>query len=267
MMGTINLYDTKSDFKKMRAAGKLAAQTLDYITEFVKEGVSTEHLNQLCHNFIIENGAIPAPLNYNGFPKSICTSINDVICHGIPSTKEKLRKGDIVNIDVTVILDGFYGDTSRMYTVGKINHDAQKLIDTTYFALMESIKICKPGESLAQIGRVIEDIADEAGLSVVRDFCGHGIGLNFHEEPNILHYYNSRLDSIILKPGMIFTIEPMLNIGTHKMVISSKDGWTARTQDKKLSAQFEHTIGITNSGVEIFTISPNGLDKPPYKKQ
>lgn len=247
----------------MRAAGALAAQTLDMVTEHVRPGVTTEELNRLCHDFITRNGAIPAPLNYRGFPKSICTSINHVVCHGIPNEKP-LKKGDIMNIDVTAILDGWYGDTSRMYTVGdKIPVKAQRLCDVTYDCLMAGIEAVKPGAHLGDIGHAIQTVAHHAGYSVVRDFCGHGIGQVFHDVPSVMHF-GKKGQGERLEPGMIFTIEPMINAGDYTTKILS-DGWTAVTRDKSLSAQFEHTIGVSEQGFEIFTLSPSGYKKPPYE--
>tara|TARA_Y100000590_G_scaffold455987_1_gene605638 strand:+ start:846 stop:1661 length:816 start_codon:yes stop_codon:yes gene_type:complete len=257
----INIYNSL-DFKHMRNAGQLAAETLDFITNYVKPGVTTEELNQLCHDFIIENNAKPAPLNYNGFPKSICTSVNHVVCHGIPAEKV-LDEGDIINIDITVILKGWYGDTSRMFIVGnETSIKAKKLIDITYKSMMEAIKKIKPGINLGDIGYTIEKIANENNFSVVKDFCGHGVGREFHEPPSVLHY-GSKGEGLKLKEGMIFTIEPMLNAGTSEVKVLN-DGWTAVTKDKKLSAQFEHTIGVTKNGFEIFTLSPKDYHKPPY---
>ncbi len=250
-----------NDFQKMRKAGKLAAQTLDYIAPYVKPGVSTEELDKLCHDFIIKHQAIPAPLNYKGFPKSICTSVNHVICHGIPGNK-KLKNGDIINIDVTVIVDGWHGDTSRMYFVGEPPIKAKKLVDVTYHAMLAGIEQVKPGNSLGDIGAAIQNIAEAEGYSVVRDFCGHGIGQTFHDAPNVLHYGTAG-EGDILKEGMFFTIEPMINIGKYHTKTLS-DGWTVVTKDKSLSAQFEHTIGVTKDGYEIFTLSPTGLHNPPY---
>lgn len=240
-----------SDFEGMRKAGHLAAQTLDFIAPHVKEGITTDELNTLCHEFIISHGAIPAPLNYKGFPKSICTSINHVVCHGIPGPK-KLQNGDIVNIDVTVILEGWYGDTSRMFSVGKISLKAQKLIDTTFEALMRAIEVVRPGAFLGDIGYAIQSYVETKGFSVVRDFCGHGLGRVFHDAPEILHYGKPHT-GIELKEGMFFTIEPMINAGRHEVKVLS-DGWTAVTRDKSLSAQFEHSLGVTASGYEIFTL-------------
>jgi methionyl aminopeptidase len=252
------------DFAKMRIAGKLAGEILDYITPFVIEGVTTNELNDLCHTRIIENNAIPAPLNYRGFPKSICTSINHVICHGIPSEKI-LKNGDIINIDVTVIVDGWHGDTSRMFLVGdKVSIKAKKLVQTTYECMMLGIEQVKPGVHLGNIGYVIQQHAEDRGFSVVRDYCGHGIGKVFHAEPSVLHY-GKKNTGPILEKGMFFTIEPMINVGTHETLLSSHDGWTVTTRDKSLSAQFEHTIGVTDDGYEIFTKSQLGYDFPPYK--
>ena len=224
---------------------------------------STEELDDLMHGFITRNGAIPAPLNYKGFPKSTCISINNVICHGIPSPDKKLKKGDILNIDVTTIVDGWYGDTSRMFTIGDITVKAQRLLDVTYQCLMESIAIVKPGITLGDIGHTIQTRAEAERFGVVRDFCGHGIGTLFHEPPSVLHYGQPN-SGIVLEEGMIFTIEPMINGGKPDSKILS-DGWTAVTRDRSLSAQFEHTIGVTKDGFEIFTLSPKKYTKPPYK--
>jgi methionyl aminopeptidase len=260
---TITIHKSE-DFEKMRVAGKLAGEILDYITPFVEVGVTTNYLNDLCHNKIIENNAIPAPLNYRGFPKSICTSVNHVICHGIPSDKI-LKNGDILNIDVTVIVDGWHGDTSRMYFVGNdVSIKAKKLTQITYECMMMGIEKVKPEIHLGEIGFVIQNHAEKHGFSVVRDYCGHGIGKVFHAEPSVLHY-GKKNSGILLKEGMFFTIEPMINVGTFETLLSKHDGWTVTTRDKSLSAQFEHTIGVTKDGFEIFTASPKGLDFPPYK--
>jgi methionyl aminopeptidase len=252
-----------SDFVGMRRAGRLAAEVLDMITDHVRVGITTEELDTLCHDFITKHGAIPAPLNYKGFPKSICTSINHVVCHGIPGPK-KLMDGDILNIDVTVILDGWYGDTSRMYAAGKPNVKAQRLMDVTYESMMAGIQAVKPGASLGDIGKAIQKVAEGARFSVVRDFCGHGLGRVFHTEPQVLHYHHPECDNILLEEGMFFTIEPMINTGTWETKVLS-DGWTAVTRDKGLSAQFEHTMAVTDTGVEIFTLSPKGYTKAPYQ--
>ncbi|MCE2686984.1 MAG: type I methionyl aminopeptidase [Rickettsiales bacterium] len=246
---------TEEDFIKMRKAGKLASKILDYIGNFVKPGITTNELNDLCHNKIIENGAIPAPLNYRGFPKSICTSINHVVCHGIPSEKI-LQNGDIVNIDVTVIVDGWHGDSSRMYYAGEPPIKARRLCEATFEAMMLGIKQVKPGNHLGDIGFAIQSYVEKLGFSVVRDYCGHGIGKVFHAEPNVLHY-GKKGSGIILEEGMFFTIEPMINAGKYETILSKHDGWTVTTRDKSLSAQFEHTVGVTKNGYEIFTISKN----------
>jgi len=253
----------KEDFEGMRKAGRLAAEVLDMLTEHVDIGVTTNYLNDLCHNMIIENGAIPAPLGYRGFPKSICTSINHVICHGIPDDR-KLNKGDILNIDVTVIVDGWHGDTSRMYFVGEPPIKAKRLTQVTYDAMMLGIEQVKPGAYTNDIGRAIEEYVKKYGYSSVRDYCGHGVGKVFHDAPNILHYA-AKDKGIELKEGMFFTIEPMINAGKADTLLSKHDGWTVYTRDKSLSAQFEHSIGVTSSGYEIFTESPKGLHFPPYK--
>ncbi len=247
----ITIHD-EDGFKGMRAAGKLASQTLDFIAPHVVEGVTTEHLNQLCHDFIVEHGAIPAPLNYRGFPKSICTSVNHVVCHGIPGDK-KLLSGDILNIDVTVIVDGWHGDTSRMYTIGTPAIKAQKLIDVTYEAMMRGIEICKPGATFGDVGHAIQSYVEPKGYSVVRDFCGHGLGRIFHMAPTVLHYGKPGTGPV-MEEGMFFTIEPMINAGRPGIKILD-DGWTAVTRDRSLSAQFEHSLGITKTGYEIFTQS------------
>jgi len=250
------------DFEGMRKAGRLAAECLDFITPHVKPGVTTEELDKLCHNFILDNDAIPAPLNYRGFPKSICTSINHVVCHGIPGDKV-LRDGDIVNIDVTVILNGWYGDTSRMFPIGKINVKAKRLIDITYDAMMLGIEAVKPGATVGDIGHAIQTFAEDKRCSVVRDFCGHGLGRVFHDAPNITHFGRPGTGPR-LRPGMFFTVEPMINLGRYDVKILN-DGWTAVTKDKSLSAQFEHSIAVTETGYEIFTLSPKGWHRPPYE--
>jgi methionyl aminopeptidase len=249
------------DFTPMRAAGLLAAQALDMIGPHVVPGVTTEELNTICHDFILAHGAIPAPLNYRGFPKSICTSINHVVCHGIPGEK-KLLEGDIVNIDVTVILNGWYGDSSRMYVAGTPSTRARRLIEVTYESLMRGIAVVKPGATFGDIGYAIQSYVEAQRFSVVRDFCGHGIGTNFHEPPNVLHF-GRKGDGPVLKAGMFFTIEPMVNAGRPEVKVLD-DGWTAVTRDRSLSAQFEHMIGVTETGHEIFTLSPAGYTVPPY---
>lgn len=253
---------TKEDFESMRKAGKLAAAVLDHIAGFVEPGVTTERLNEICHDMIVENGAIPAPLNYRGFPKSICTSINHVVCHGIPGPK-KLKKGDIVNIDVTVIVDGWHGDTSRMYWAGEAPVQAKRLTQVTYDAMMKGIEQVKPGATLGDIGHAVQTYAESHNYSVVRDYCGHGIGKIFHTTPNILHY-GTPGKGMKLEEGMFFTVEPMVNVGKQDTRLNEKDGWTVTTRDRSLSAQFEHTVGVTKDGVEIFTASEKGLNFPPY---
>ena len=253
--------DYKEKFEKMKIAGNLASKTLDMLTGEIKAGVSTNKIDKLGYDYIRDNGGYSAPLFYRGFPKSLCTSLNHVICHGIPGERI-LDEGDILNVDVTAIVDGFYGDTSRMYSIGKISVKAQNLIDATYESLMKSIKILKPGLKLGDIGHEIQTYVEAKGFSVVRDFCGHGIGDNFHEPPNILHY-GKKNTGAELRPGMTFTIEPMINSGKYEVKILD-DGWTAVSKDKSLSAQFEHTVGIKDNGYEIFTESVNGYVKPPY---
>ena len=251
----------KEKFDKMKIAGELASRTLDMLTDEIKEGVSTNKIDQLGYEFIRDNGGYSAPLFYRGFSKSLCTSLNHVICHGIPSERI-LDEGDILNVDVTAIVDGYYGDTSRMYSIGNISVKAQNLIDATYESLMKSIQILKPGIKLGDIGHEIQTCVEAKGFSVVRDFCGHGIGDKFHEPPNILHY-GKKNTGMELKPGMTFTIEPMINSGKFDVKILD-DGWTAVSKDKSLSAQFEHTVGIKDNGYEIFTESVKGYLKPPY---
>ena len=253
--------DYKEKFEKMKIAGKLASKTLDMLTDEIKAGVSTNKIDKLGYEYIRDNGGYSAPLFYRGFPKSLCTSLNHVICHGIPSERI-LDEGDILNVDVTTIVDGYYGDTSRMYSIGKISVKAQNLIDATYESLMKSIKILKPGLKLGDIGHEIQTYVEAKGFSVVRDFCGHGIGDNFHEPPNILHY-GKKNTGTELRPGMTFTIEPMINSGKYEVKILD-DGWTAVSKDKSLSAQFEHTVGVKDNGYEIFTESVKGYTRPPY---
>tara|TARA_A100001011_G_scaffold15344_1_gene16098 strand:- start:93 stop:860 length:768 start_codon:yes stop_codon:yes gene_type:complete len=255
----MNNYTEK--FEKMRIAGKLASKTLDMITDYIKPGVSTEKIDDLCFEFIRDNGGYSAPLFYRGYKKSVCTSLNHVICHGIPSERT-LIEGDILNIDITAIVNDYYGDTSRMFVVPHISVKAKNLIDATYESLMNSIKILKPGKKIGDIGYEIQSYVEKKGFSVVRDFCGHGISNVFHEPPNVLHYGKKDTGNE-LEPGMTFTIEPMINVGKFESKVLN-DGWTAVTKDKSLSAQFEHTIGITENGYEIFTESVKGYTKPPY---
>ena len=249
------------DFEGMRRAGRMAAECLDFITPHVVPGVTTETLDRLCHDWIVARNAIPAPLNYKGFPKSICTSVNEVVCHGIPGERV-LKEGDILNIDITVIFDGWHGDTSRMFPVGTVKPFAAKLIRNTYESMIKGIEAVRPGAALGDIGHAIQTHAEGQGYSVVRDFCGHGLGRAFHEAPNVMHYGQPG-DGLRLKPGMFFTIEPMINLRKADTKIKP-DGWTAVTRDRKLSAQFEHSVAVTETGYEIFTISPAGLHLPPY---
>ncbi len=258
--GKITLHGPEA-FAGMRKAGQLAAAALDLLVPFVKAGVTTERLDDLIFDFAMDHKAIPAPLNYRGFPRSICTSVNHVVCHGIPGPKP-LREGDILNIDVTLIVDGWHGDTSRMYTVGAISRRAERLIDVTYEALRRGIAAVKPGHTTGHIGQAIQAFAERERCSVVRDFCGHGLGRLFHDRPNILHYGEAG-DGPVLEPGMLFTIEPMINLGKSTVKVLP-DGWTAVTRDRELSAQFEHTVGVTEAGCEVFTFSPAGYHRPPF---
>ena len=256
----IKIHD-EAGFEGMRKAGRLAAECLDFITPHVIPGMSTDELNTLCHDWTLERKAVPAPLNYRGFPKSICTSINHVVCHGIPSSKI-IVDGDIINIDVTVILDGWYGDTSRMFYVGKRSLKAQKLVETTFECLWRGIEMVRPGATLGDIGHAIQSFAESKRYSVVRDFCGHGLGRIFHDAPNIMHFGRPG-EGEVLCEGMFFTIEPMINLGRLDVKILS-DGWTAVTKDRSLSAQFEHSLAVTKDGYEVFTLSPTGLFCPPF---
>lgn len=256
---------TKDDYESMRKAGSLAAQVLDYIADFVEPNVTTNYLNDLCHNMITQNGAFAAPLGYKGFPKSICTSVNHVVCHGIPSDN-KLKNGDIVNIDVTVKLDGWHGDTSRMYFVGEPSIKAKRLCQVTYDAMMLGIEQVKPGATLGDIGHAIQTYVEKNNYSVVREYCGHGLGRIFHTAPSIMHFGKAGQGEV-LEEGMFFTIEPMVNAGGWQTKLNAKDGWTVWTKDKSLSAQFEHSLAVTKDGFELFTQSPKGLHFPPYKKR
>ena len=256
----MNNYTEK--FEKMRIAGNLAAETLDMLTENIKPGITTDYIDKLGYEYIRDNGGYSAPLFYRGFKKSLCTSLNRVVCHGIPSDRI-LNEGDAVNVDVTAIINEHYGDTSRMFCIGKTPIKLNNLIDATYESMMKAIKILKPGIKVGDIGYEIQSYVEDKGFSVVRDFCGHGISTIFHEYPNILHY-GKKNTGIELESGMTFTIEPMINSGKYDVKILD-DGWTAVTKDKSLSAQFEHTIGITENGYEIFTKSAKDYSKPPYK--
>jgi len=251
----------KESFELTKIAGSLAAGALDEVTSFVKPGITTDQLDKICYEFVRDNGGYSAPLFYRGFPKSCCTSTNHVVCHGIPTNKF-LEDGDIINIDVTAVVNGWHGDTSRMYLVGDVSVKCKNLISTTYNSMMKAISIVKSGINLGDIGETIQSYVEKKGFSVVRDFCGHGTGRIFHEPPNILHY-GKKGEGIKLNEGMIFTIEPMINEGKYNIKLLN-DGWTAVTKDKTLSAQFEHTIGVTNTGFEIFTKSKKKFEQPPY---
>ncbi len=255
----IKLYDPASDFPGMAAAGRLAASCLDMLAGEVREGVATGRLDELARQFVYDNGALPACLGYRGYRHTLCISLNHVVCHGIPGARV-LKDGDIMNIDVTVIVDGWHGDTSRMYAVGETPRKARRLMDITYEAMMRGVAAVKPGATLGDLGCAIQSFAEGERLSVVREFCGHGVGRIFHDAPNILHY-GKRGEGPVLRPGMMFTIEPMLNLGGPMSKILN-DGWTAVTKDKSLSAQYEHSVGVSETGVEIFTRSPAGLDTP-----
>ena len=247
-------------FEKTKIAGSIASGALDEVNKIIEPGVSTLEIDKLCYEYINDHKAYSAPLFYRGYPKSCCTSANHIVCHGIPS-KKILNNGDIINVDVTAIKDGWHGDTSRMFVVGECSVKAKKLIKTTYEAMMKAINIIKADIKIGNIGFTIQSIVEAEGFSVVRDFCGHGIGKQFHESPNILHYGEKNTGQE-LKSGMIFTVEPMINIGKFETK-TLNDGWTAVTKDKSLSAQFEHTVGVTNEGYEIFTLSKKGLNFPP----
>ncbi len=251
----------KESFEQTKIAGTLAAQTLDEITSYVQPGITTNKLDKICYEFIKDNRGYSAPLFYRGFPKSCCTSVNHVVCHGIPSDKY-LREGDIINIDVTSIINGWHGDTSRMFFVGEVSVKGKNLVSTTYDSMMKAISIIKEGIHLGDIGETIQRHVEDKGFSVVRDFCGHGIGKIFHEPPNVLHY-GKKGEGIKLNAGMIFTVEPMINEGLYDTKLL-RDGWTAVTRDKSLSAQFEHTVGVKENGCEIFTKSKKKYEKPPY---
>ncbi|MFG1292834.1 type I methionyl aminopeptidase [Xanthobacter versatilis] len=258
--GHIKLYGPEG-FAGMRKAGQLTAQALDAVADMVAPGVTTDAIDRLIYEFAMDHGAYPATLMYRGYRFSVCTSVNHVVCHGMPNARP-LREGDIVNVDVTLVLDGWYGDSSRMYPVGAIPRRAERLLEVTYDAMMLGIAAIRPGGHVGDIGAAIQDFVEPQHMSVVRDFCGHGVGQVFHDEPNIVHV-GRRGEGPKLMPGMIFTVEPMINLGRpHVKVLS--DGWTAVTRDRSLSAQFEHAVGVTETGVEIFTLSPKGYHQPPY---
>ena len=252
-----------ADIEKMRIAGRLAAEVLQVVAPFVKPGVSTAELDRICHDHIVNvQGAVQANVGYKGFPATICTSVNNVICHGIPSDTKVLKDGDIVNIDVTVIKDGWHGDTSRMYFAGTPSVKAKRLVDVTREAMFRGIRTVRPGATLGDIGHAIQQFAEGERFTVVREYCGHGIGRVYHEDPQVLHYGQPQT-GVVLQPGMTFTIEPMINEGSrHTRLLN--DGWTVVTRDKSLSAQWEHTIGVTEDGHEVFTLSPAGHKLPPY---
>jgi methionyl aminopeptidase len=245
----------------MRRAGRLTAEALDAVAEHIRPGITTEAIDQIVFDFAMSKGAIPATLNYRGYTKSCCISLNHVVCHGIPGPRV-LVEGDILNVDVTLIVDGWHGDSSRMYTVGRILRKAERLIEVTHEAMMRGIAAIRPGATVGDIGHAIQTFAEGERCSVVRDFCGHGVGRVFHDKPNILHYGQPG-EGIVLEPGMIFTVEPMINLGKPHVKMLP-DGWTAVTRDRSLSAQFEHSVGVTADGVEVFTYSPNGWHFPPY---
>jgi methionyl aminopeptidase len=257
--GEIKLHDQASAFAGMEKAGQLAASCLDMLVGETREGVTTQRLDDLARQFVFDHGALPACVFYRGYRHTICTSTNHTVCHGIPAERT-LRDGDILNIDVTVIVDGWHGDTSRMYGIGNVARKAERLMDITYEAMMRGIAAIKPGATLGDLGHAIQSYAEAERCSVVREFCGHGLGRVFHDAPNILHYGKPGQGDE-LKPGMMFTVEPMINLGAPGVKILS-DGWTAVTKDKSLSAQFEHSVGVTEDGVRIFTKSPAGLDQP-----
>ena len=260
----IIIHTDEADFIGMRKAGALAARLLDEITEFVQAGITTNELNEICHKKTIEAGGISAPLNYRGFPKSVCTSVNHVICHGVPNDV-KLKNGDIVNIDVTPILDGWHGDSSRTYWVGDaVPIKAKRLTQVAYDCMMLGIEQVKAGNHIGDIGNAIQTYAEKHNYSVVRDYCGHGIGRVFHTQPNVLHYGRAGT-GVRLEEGMFITVEPMINAGNFETKLSTHDGWTVTTRDRSLSAQFEHTLAVTKDGCEIFTLSPTGRNFPPYK--
>ncbi|MFL9510643.1 type I methionyl aminopeptidase [Acinetobacter baumannii] len=253
---------TEQDLEKLRVSGRLAAQVLEMIGKYVKPGVTTEYLDNICNDYIVNTlKVIPANVGYHGFTKTICTSVNEVVCHGIPSQNKILKDGDIINIDVAIIKDGYFGDTSRMYYVGNVNPHAKKLVETTYEAMVAGIHVVKPGATLGDIGYAIQSVAHREGYSIVREYCGHGIGKVYHEQPNILHY-GQRGQGLVLKKGMVFTIEPMVNAGKPQ-VKELNDGWTVITQDHSLSAQWEHMVAVTDTGFELLTPWPEGVGNYP----
>ena len=258
--GAVKLHGAEA-FAGMRKAGRLAADCLDMLTEHVKPGITTDRINQLAHEYVMDHGAFPATMFYRGYRYSSCISVNEVVCHGMPSDRE-LRDGDILNVDVTPLVDGWHGDTSRMFLAGDVALKARRLVDVTYEAMMQGIAVIKPGARTGDLGRAIQAYAEAHSYSVVRDFCGHGLGQVFHDAPNILHYGQAGT-GLAFREGMIFTVEPMINAGKWQVKLKS-DGWTAITKDRSLSAQFEHSVGVTSTGVEIFTTSAKGMHKPPF---
>ena len=258
--GAIKIYN-EDDFAGMRKASQVTAKCLDELSRIIKPGVTTQEIDDFVYKFGLEHDAYPATLNYRGFTKSCCTSINHVVCHGIPNEKP-LREGEIINVDVTYVIDGWHGDSSRMYAVGEIKRAAERLIEVTYQSLMLGIEAVKPGNTTGHIGEAIQTYAEGQRCSVVREFCGHGVGKLFHDAPNVLHYGRAG-EGVELRPGMIFTIEPMINLGRPSVKVLG-DGWTAVTRDRSLTAQFEHSVGVTENGCEIFTASPAGYTLPPY---
>lgn len=253
---------TEQDIENLRISGRLAAQVLEMIADYIKPGVSTEYLDDICNDYIVNTlQVIPANVGYHGFTKTTCTSVNEVVCHGIPSPAKILQDGDIINIDVAIIKDGYFGDTSRMYLVGDVHPDAKKLVETTYKAMYAGIQAVKPGATLGDIGYTIQSVAQAQGYSIVREYCGHGIGKVYHEQPNILHYGQPG-QGMVLQKGMVFTIEPMVNAG-HAQVKELSDGWTVVTKDKSLSAQWEHMVAVTETGYELLTPWPNGTGLYP----
>lgn len=251
----------KEDFEGMRRAGRLAAEVLDMITPFVRKGVTTAELDKICQEYIESRGAVCACLGYRGYPKATCISLNHVVCHGIPSER-RLEDGDILNIDITVILNGWYGDTSRMFGIGKLPVKAKRLIDVTYETMMRGIEQVKEGATLGDVGYAMQKFAEKNRCSTVRDYCGHGLGRVFHTAPNVLNFGRPH-EGLVLKEGMFFTVEPMVNLGGCDTLTLS-DGWTTITRDRSLSAQFEHSLAVTKNGCELFTVSPKGWHKPPY---
>ena len=258
--GQIKLYSTE-DFDGMRKACQLTAACLDEVAKMVEPGLPTNKIDKFVYEYGRDHGAVPATLNYRGYPYSSCISLNHVVCHGFPGPKP-LRNGDILNVDITFVLDGWHGDSSRMYIAGKPKRAAERLVDLTYDCLMAGIDAVKPGNRMGAIGAAIQELAERERCSVVRDFCGHGLGKLFHDAPNVLHYGRPD-EGVEMRPGMIFTIEPMINLGKHHVKVLN-DGWTAVTRDRSLTAQFEHSVGVTETGCEIFTLSPAGYTKPPY---